>query len=392
MKKLRLVVMLALVTASCRGCSTGPAQNNVEEAAHADEAAHDDDLLHIEPGMLRDLRITTAAVESRTGVAEASMLGELTVDQDTYAEVASPIEAQVLRLAASANTQVKAGELLAELRSQELGRARAALADAESRWTLATQTLERKRGLAADRIIALREVQEAEAALREADAAKRAAEAQIQALGVSLQEPPLAGDASRFALRAPLGGTVLERLGAIGQRASPDAPLFRIGDLSRLWLVVHAFERDAVRIAAGAPARITFAALPGREFTGRVSAIGREVERSSRSVDVRIDLPNASGELRPGMSATAYVPVGNENRQLLTVPVAAVQRVGENWVVFLQKEEGGFEVRPVGRGRDLGAEVELLRGVTAGEMVVVDGAFLLKAEAEKASGAGEHAH
>jgi cobalt-zinc-cadmium efflux system membrane fusion protein len=68
-----------------------------------------------------------------------------------------------------------------------------------------------------------------------------------------------------------------------------------------------------------------------------------------------------------------------------------VQRVGENWTVFIPKASGTFEMRKVGRGRDLGSEVEIASGLTGSETVVVEGAFLLKAEAEKASG-GEHEH
>ena len=77
----------------------------------------------------------------------------------------------------------------------------------------------------------------------------------------------------------------------------------------------------------------------------------------------------------------------------LAVPAAALQRVEENWVVFIPREEGTFEIRTVGRGRDLGGEVEILSGLKGGETVVVEGAFLLKAEAEKARSEGEqHEH
>jgi cobalt-zinc-cadmium efflux system membrane fusion protein len=385
--------LAALTLAGCRDTRPRqPAEEGELSSAHVEAPRDRDELLRIEPGMLRDVRTTNAAVESRTGAAEVSMLGELTVNQDTYTEVASPIDAQVVRLMVGANARVDAGQGLAELRSPELGRARADLLAAQSRVTLAAQTLERKRALAADRIIAAREVEGVEASLREAEASRRAAEAAIRALGVAILDEPIAGDPSRFVLRAPLNGTVLERRGAVGQQASPSSPLYRIADLSRVWLIVHAFERDAVRIRSGASARVTLAAFPGRQFEGRVSAIGREVESVSRSVDVRIELPNPSGELRPGMSATAFIPVGDDRRMLLTVPVAALQRVGENWVVFLQRDEGAFEIRTVGRGRDLGAEVEIVSGLQADEEVVVEGSFLLKAEAEKTRGGAEHDH
>jgi membrane fusion protein, heavy metal efflux system len=183
---------------------------------------------------------------------------------------------------------------------------------------------------------------------------------------------------------------VLERTVSLGQVADPSKTLFRIAELSTVWLTVHAFERDAVRLKAGAPARITFAAIPGRTFEGRVALIGREVDAQSRTVAVRIDLTNRDGMLRPGMSAAASLPIGDTSTPILTVPVAAVQRIRDRWCVFVPKDQRTFEIRPVGRGRDLGSEIELVSGVRAGETIVVDGAFLLKAETERASAEGEH--
>jgi cobalt-zinc-cadmium efflux system membrane fusion protein len=92
------------------------------------------------------------------------------------------------------------------------------------------------------------------------------------------------------------------------------------------------------------------------------------------------------------MTANVALPLGDESGTVVTVPLASVQRVGEAWCVFLPKSEGQFELREIGRGRELGGEVEVLHGLAAGENVVVDGAFLLKAEADKASGGGGDHH
>jgi cobalt-zinc-cadmium efflux system membrane fusion protein len=160
-------------------------------------------------------------------------------------------------------------------------------------------------------------------------------------------------------------------------------PAFRVGNLATLWVTVHAFERDAVRIRQGVAARLSFPALPGQDFDGTVTMVGRQVERESRTVPVRIGVKNRDNLLRPGMSASATLPVGASGAVILAVPVASVQRVRNEWCVFLPKDANHFEIRRVGRGRDLGSEVEILSGLRAGETVVVDGAFLLKAQAEK---------
>jgi cobalt-zinc-cadmium efflux system membrane fusion protein len=236
--------------------------------------------------------------------------------------------------------------------------------------------------LNAEQIVPTREVQEAENEVIAAEAQVRGAQASLQALGAPDQAAEGAS-ASTLVLRSPVAGVVLERTLALGQTADPLKPLFRIGDLSTLWLTVHAFERDAVRLAAGASARITFAAIPGRTF-------GQSVDPDSRTVAVRIDLANRDGVLRPGMSATAWLPVGDQGT-LLAVPAAAVQRVRDRWCVFIPKDDRTFEIRPVGRGRDFAGEVEIVSGVREGDPIVVDGAFLLKAETERsAAEGGEH--
>jgi cobalt-zinc-cadmium efflux system membrane fusion protein len=171
----------------------------------------------------------------------------------------------------------------------------------------------------------------------------------------------------------------------------PAVPAFRVGNLATLWLTVHAFERDAVRIQRRSPAQVSFPALPGQHFDGTISAIGSHVETESRTVPIRIDVKN-SGNLRPGMSASAAVPVGATGAPILTVPVASLQRVRNEWCVFLPKDANHFEIRRIGRGRDLGGEVEVLSGLRAGETIVVDGAFLLKAQAEKGEGGHDDHH
>ena len=387
LKPFTIFVAILALAACGRGpeetAKPAPAASATAEVPHKE----DPNTVEVDEGMLRDLRITTRAVESRTGGDLVMLLGELAVDQRAYAEVGTPVAARVTRLPVNAGDAVRSGQTLAELTSPELARERAEYLSASARLKLAEAALERKRGLAAEKIAPLREVQEAESAAGEARAALRASRASIAAFGV---DPPTDdGDgatSSVFVLRSPVSGSVIERTAVVGQMLDPSAPAFRIGDLSTLWLTVHAFERDAVRIRQGVTARLSFPALPGQDFSGAVTMVGRHVERESRTVPVRIDVKNRDNSLRPGMSATATLPVGESGAAILTVPVASVQRVRNEWCVFLPKDANHFEIRRIGRGRDLGGEVEVLSGLRAGESIVVDGAFLLKAQAEKGEG------
>jgi cobalt-zinc-cadmium efflux system membrane fusion protein len=384
-----IIATLVIFSALTLGCGKPEAEGeHHEEESHATEthAEQPANILAVEETMLRDLRLTTTKVEQRPGGEGVSVVGELQADQARYAEAGVPVTARVTRLLAVPGQSVRAGQTLAEVQSVELGRARADYDSAQARVTLAQSALDRKRALA-DRIVPRREVQEAEAELSAAQAELRAAGAALQALGVS---PSRGGDASRMPIVSPIAGTVIERNIALGQMIDPAHVAFRIGDLGSLWLVAHAFERDAVRIAVGAPARVTLAAYPGQTFSGRVTYIGRQVEASSRTIPVRVELANPQQVLRPGMSANAWLQIATAGQTVVTVPVAALQRVRDQWVVFVPKSERTFEIRTVGRGRDLQGEVEVLSGLQPGETVIVDGAFLLKAEAEKAEGGGDH--
>jgi membrane fusion protein, heavy metal efflux system len=344
-------------------------------------------LLALDEEVRRDLKLTTFVAELRPAAEGVTALGELKVNEQAYAEVGAPIAGRVVRLLATPGQLVRRGQPLAELRSVELGQARARQTAARARAELARKTVERKRGLAADRIVSQGELQRAEADLAGAEADVQAAEAAVSALGVGVRAGK--GDLSGFALLSPLSGTVLERAAVQGQMADPSRPLFRVADLSRLWLIAQAAERDASQVREGASAEVVLAALPGRTLHGTVAWVGSQVDARSRTVPVRIDLPNAGGQLKPGMFATAWIGAGGEGKKGVAVPVAALQRSGDRWVVFLPRGRGRFEVRPVERGRDLSDAMTIVSGLGPAERIVVEGSFVLRAEMEKAQGGGE---
>jgi cobalt-zinc-cadmium efflux system membrane fusion protein len=385
-----IVLMLGVILGGCgKSGEENTGTKPVQGSSAVGTEPTSEHTLRIKPEMLRDIRVTTAPVEVRAGGEDVQLLGELKVNESRYAEVGTPIASRVVSVLAAPGQIVRRGQPLAVLQSVDIGKARAESITAQTRLDLAKKTLERKRNLAAENIVPAREVQEAEAGVATADAEVRSARAGLRALGAGDES----SDSSELTLRSPIDGTVIERAAIQGQMADPAQPLFRVGDLSKLWLVVHAFERDAVRLTPGSKARISFAALPGRAFTGNVALIGKQVDAGSRTIPVRMEVANSDQLLRPGMSATAWVPVGKISEQVITVPVAALQRIENEWLVFLPSGQDTFEIRPVGRGRDLGTEIEIVSGLKAGERVVVEGAFLLKAEAEKARSEGsEHEH
>ncbi len=389
MKRLALLLVLAACSDKSKTkddrSSAEPIEHGGSDTANGGEPhEHGPEMIKIAPDMMRDLRVTTGKAQSRATGETVSALGELRVNEDAYAEVAAPVSARVARVLAKPGDKVTAGQVLVELNSPDLALARAEIGAAQAKLEIAKKNAARKRQLAADRLIPERELIEAESAVSEADAAYKVAASGIRKFGGT------AGDTG-LTIKSPLAGVVIDRTVVVGQLADPSKTLFRVGDLSTLWLVAHVFERDAVRVQADRHATASFAALPGKTTDAVIKWVGREVDKSSRTIEIRLDVANPDGVLRPGMSATVSVPLGETgSAPLIMIPVAAVQRVGAGWAVFIPHGEGQFEIRQIGRGRDLSGEVEVLTGLKQGEDVVVDGAFLLKAESDKQRGGGDH--
>jgi len=197
-------------------------------------------------------------------------------------------------------------------------------------------------------------------------------EAQIQALAKS-------GEARRtLTLRAPVSGIVLEKKALAGMRFMPGESLYQIADLSSVWVVADVFEQDIAQVAPGAPATITLSAFPGEEFSGRVGYVYPTLNEQTRTIPVRVELPNPGLRLKPAMYAQMELAV--KGGSALTVPVSAVIDSGTRRIVLVQVGEGRFEPREVVLGARSDNYVEVLEGVTEGEPVVVAANFLIDAE------------
>jgi len=191
MTMIRLIAFSVCVMLAACGRATEPPAPQPQAPATATSTPEQHGAVsevRIEPGMLRDLRTTTATVEARRGDELITLLGELAVDERAYAEVGVPVAARVVRLLAGAGDAVSENQPLLELQSIEVGRARSNYLAALGRLTLAESALKRKQDLAAERIAPQREVQEADAEATAARAELRAARAALTSMGLSVPE------------------------------------------------------------------------------------------------------------------------------------------------------------------------------------------------------------
>ena len=184
-------------------------------------------------------------------------------------------------------------------------------------------------------------------------------------------------------IAAPSGG-VIRTLGVrSGMTVSAGQTLAEVSGLGTVWLNASVPQSQSAQVHLGAPVRLSFAAFPGEMISGNITAILPEADGASRTVSVRIELPNRGGRLRPGMFA--QVTLGGEEHSALLVPSEAVIRTGTRNLVMLAGSNGRYSPAEVRIGGDANGQTEILAGLSEGEKIVASGQFLIDSEASLSS-------
>ena len=325
-----------------------------------------------------------ALVPVRSLAADTLFLtGSVTFDAGRVSHVGPRAQGRLRQVHADVGTHLRAGDTLAVLDSPELGAMQTTWAKARVAREVAARNFERTERLFADGIVSERRRLEADAELRSREADLAAA---AQALAASGAEADTSAT-GLFVLRAPLSGEVVEKHATVGEVVGPEADLFTVGNLDELWLLLDLFESDLAKVRLGLPARVVAQAYPDRAFSGIVSYIGAQVDSVSRTVKIRIEIPNPDHRLKPGMFVRASVATAGGSR-VLGVPREAVQSVAGAPAVFIPLGQGKFRMERVRLGADrAGGWVELLEGPAEGTSIVGRGSFTLKAQLEGAGAA-----
>ncbi|MFN0011837.1 MAG: efflux RND transporter periplasmic adaptor subunit [Phycisphaerales bacterium] len=249
----------------------------------------------------------------------------------------------------------------------------------------------------------LAEQQTAESALLNARAALSGAANRLQLLGMTEAEIRALAETGTitptYTVRAPIAGRVIRRDVTLGELVRPDRDsLLIVADTSTLWVLVDVPEMRLKDVAVHATARITLAAFPGDAFEGTVSFISADLNEATRTAQIRVEVDNAKGLLRPGMFAQAEIigadtnAEGGKHAAVLAVPEAAIQMIEGKPVVFVPFTEkpDTFLKRPVTVGAAVGGMLPVIYGLREGETIVVAASFILKAQLGKSSAKHEH--
>ncbi len=183
----------------------------------------------------------------------------------------------------------------------------------------------------------------------------------------------------QFPLVAPFRGTVIECLISEGQLLEAGSVAFRLADLSTLWVLLDVAETAMARLRMGQEAAIEVDGEASAKKVGRITYIGDVVDDQTRTVKVRVELGNANRQLKPGMFATARINTGQSGNPVLMVPKSALFLLDEGPVVFVE-EEKQIRFRPVEAGAQIDGWIVIQNGLKAGERIVTEGGFALKAQ------------
>lgn len=369
MKHLTLMIAATLALAPLAGCQRGAAPEDARaEAKQADDKAW-------------------PATDKRWGWLsfQTASLGEALPLQPVPGKVAAlesetwsiqaPLAGRVERVAVHIGDRVSKGQVLLQIRSTDLTDLRREQTLARQALQLAQKQAGHAQTLAAAHAIAERDVLVVQQELRQAEVNLKAATDKLAAMNVEVL-----GE-STYVIRAPRDGVVIKSEVLPGDEAAPDkAPLLVLANLNQLVIWAQVMESDLAWIREGDVADVRSTSQQDAPVTARVAAVSQAVDPEQRTVGVRLLTDRPAPWLRPN----GYVQVSFRRRdqQALVVPAEAVVTDDLSSVVFVKHEDGRLERRAVTLGSRSGTQVELLKGVTPGETLVVKGAILLLNEVQ----------
>ena len=331
---------------------------------YASQGASEPGIVSVSPQRVQMLGVKTAPVTQRASLARiVHATGTIQPDEGRLTSVTTKFDGVINKLFVSTTgAHVAAGQPLAQVWIQT----------PDSMMQTGPDVITRE----IDLVIALEDKNQAEIA--QADNVLR----QYGIPDSAIAEIHRTGLPSRFVtVTAPRSGVVLDKPAMEGMHFNIGDPLFKIADLSTVWLMADVPEQDMGALHVGETATASLVAYPGQSFAGKVDFIYPTIQAGTRAGQVRIVLSNPDGKLRQAMYANVTIDAPAASRlPMVAVPDSAIINNGASQVVLVAHGQGRFESRPVRLGIQGGGYTQILGGVKPGEQVVVDANFLIDAE------------
>src|SRR5271156_2654692 len=375
---LALIFMVAIAAVAAPPCARAAAagQDRAAPAKRApDSVTLTDSQLH---------SIAVARIAERQFLVHREAIGNIDFNENASVQVFSPYQGRIIRAFVDLGDEVKKDQVLFTIESLDFLSAESSLISAAATLAQTDSALARAKKLYADKAIDQNDYEAAVANQQSAEGALRAARDAVAIFGrtpAEIDHIVATREVDRaLIVKSPLAGRITARNAAPGLLVQPgNAPApYSVADESTMWMLADVPETDTVDIKVGEPVTASIAALPGRVFAGKVTAVGASIDPNSRRLTVRSEVKNPRHELRAGMFATFFIQTGDSVRSP-GMPLAGVVREGDGtmsvWVV------GGdphiFTHRSVKIGLQQDGYDQILEGVSAGDSIAVDGAIFL---------------
>ena len=360
-------------------------QNGHADAAggqHAEGEEEAEGLVKLSAAQAKKAGVVLAQAGPASIKKQVLLPGEIRFDEDRTAHVVPRVAGVVASVHAQLGEQVAQGQLLAVIQSPAVSDQRSELQTAQRRLSFAQSNYAREKQLWQERISAEQDYQAARQALQEAEIAVANASQKLSAIGAG------AGGSSRYELRAPLAGMVVEKHLTVGESVTDSTASFTVSDLRSVWAEISVAAPQLPDVRMGAPVVVRATAFDS-QAEGRIAYVGALIGAQTRTAPARVALANPQGVWRPGLFVDVEV-LASESPVPIAVDAKAIQRPdGKESVVFVPAE-GGYKAQLVQLGASDGKTTQVLAGLQAGQAYVREGSFLLRAELGKAS--AEHAH
>lgn len=365
-------------------------QTGFEAMGISEEELLDSDLSEWE----RLIGLETARVERMELERVITVPGQIIPNQNQIAIVSPFIEASINCAFVNVGDRVNEGDELACLTSPEIGILRAEYDKAKAELDIRKKNYERQSKLYNESIISKRAFQQAELEKNITEVNFNYAGKKLLAIGVSqkeIDEPPTGHShavGSTIHIHSPISGVITERFGSIGQKVNPSHRLFEIINLSNVWCEANIFEKDLTRIEVGQTVHLKVSAYQHDYFTGKIFYIGSTLDPVTKTINILVEIRNKMEKLKPGMFTNTNIVIGKKANTLV-IPKEAILEDEGLQIVFV-KEPQGYHRHVVQTGIVSDPYIEILSGVTEGNIVVTKGNYQLKSKL-KMSGVDPHA-
>lgn len=343
--------------------------------------------IQISESILKNHPIQTTSLKLEGEFEEVLLPGKVSYDLAKMARIGSRVPGRIVSIYVNEGDYVRQGQVIFSIQSVELGDMEAIYRKASARKEALLLQAERAKELYEKKVTSAKEFEMAMMDYKTVKTELETSRSALENYGLNEAEiNALVGGKSyslNLPIRSPISGTITERNAILGQAVSVRDNLFTVADLSTLWILLDVYEKDLNQIRIGTQAEVFPVGNEADKVIAKVAHVGEVIDPVKRTAELRLLVKNAKGRLRPGQSISAVVQglvAQGEKSKFYTLPEKCVHKIEGETIVFLQNPNGTFTPRKIQVGRLVDDRIEVISGLSEGDVVVSDGSFLLKSE------------